>query len=94
MLTGMVGGVYGGTAVPAVTLAPGQVASAEIEGGDNPTGSAASCPTYPAFLVTAPGATGSTQITAGVAGSNLPGFQGCETITVNPVVPGIMGRSS
>jgi Protein of unknown function (DUF4232) len=93
-LDGMVGGIQSGTTIPVVTLDPGQVASAEVEGGDVPTGSATSCPTYPAFLVTLPGEADSTQITAGAAGSNLPGFQGCEAITVNPVVPGTTGSSS
>jgi len=90
-LDGMVGGIQSGTTIHVVTLDPGQVASAEVEGGDVPTGSATSCQTYLAFLVTPPGQAVSTQITAGATGSNLPGFQGCEAITVNPVVPGTTG---
>jgi len=93
-LNGMLGGVDVGTAVPVVALSPGQVASAEIEGGDSPTAPATSCPTYPAFLVTPPGETRSERITAGVAGANGPGFPGCQTISVNPVVPGSTGGLS
>ncbi len=90
-LNGMLGGVDVGTAAPDVDLGPGQVASAEIEGGDNPTLPATSCPVYPAFLVTPPDDTHSVRISAGVAGANSPGFQGCGTISVNPVVPGSTG---
>lgn len=93
-MNGMSGGVQNGTSIPVVVLAPGQVASAEIEGGDVPTGAATSCPTYPAFLVTPPGETHSAKIAAGVPGSNLPGFQGCQAISVNPVVPGTTGEIS
>lgn len=93
--SGMLGGLQNsGTPIPVVTLAPGQMASAEIEGGDNPIGAATSCPTYPSFLVTPPGETHSAQISAGVAGSGAPGFQGCGTISVNPVVQGTTGSLS
>jgi hypothetical protein len=91
-LSGMTGGLQTSGAIPVVTLAPDQVASAEIEGGDNPIGTATSCPTYPAFLVTPPGETHSAQIVAGVAGAGTPGFQGCQGVAVNPVVPGTTGR--
>lgn len=93
-LNGMLGGVYLGTTPPMVTLQPGQVASAEIEGVDHPLGSATSCPIYPAFLVTPPDETHSVTITAGVAGGDSPGFFGCVRISVNPVVPGPTGSLS
>lgn len=93
-LNGMLGGVYVGRTAPLVTLQPGHVASAEIEGVDRPLGSATSCPTYPAFLVTPPDETHSVTITAGIAGGDKPGFLGCAPMTVNPVVPGTTGSVS
>jgi len=56
-LNGMLGGVQIGSTPALVTLQPGQVASAEIEGVDHPVGTATSCPIYPAFLVTLPDGT-------------------------------------
>jgi Domain of unknown function (DUF4232) len=90
-MNGMFGGVFVGTTAPLVTLQSGQTASAEIEGGDHPVGSATSCPVYPRFLVTPPGDTHSVAITAGLAGGDRPGFFGCVPIIVNPVVPGLSG---
>jgi len=90
-MNGMFGGVFVGTTAPLVTLQSGQTASAEIEGGDHPVGSATSCPVYPGFLVTPPGGTRSVAITAGVAGGNRPEFFGCVPIAVDPVVPGSSG---
>jgi hypothetical protein len=100
---GMVGGVFEGPSIPVVTLGPGQVASAEIDGADVPVGSETSCPDYPAFLVTPPGiAEEGVRVTAGDSGSSLPGFDACtyshETyphatgIEVNPIVPGPTGE--
>jgi hypothetical protein len=92
-LTGMLGGLQNtGTPIPVVTLTPGQVASAEVEGTDNPIGTATTCTYYPSFLVTPPGETRSVQVAAGLAGSSTPGFPGCTPININPVVPGITGR--
>ena len=92
-LTGMLGGLQNtGTPIPLVTLTPGEVASAEVEGTDNPIGTAASCTYYPSFLVTPPGETHSVKVSAGLAGSSIPGFPGCTPIGVNPVVPGSTGR--
>lgn len=94
LLSGMVGGLQNNfTAVPVVTLTPGQVASAEIEGTDNPVGAATSCPNYPAFYITPPDDFDTAFVYAGVVqGSTNPGFPGCSPISVNPVVPGTTGR--
>jgi len=81
---GYLGGLPAGTTVPiVVTLAPGQAASAMVEGTDVPTGTATSCPQYPALLVTPPNTTQSVRVTAA-----LPG---CSPIEVHPVVPGVTG---
>jgi len=93
-LLGYLGGLQNNaTAAPVVTLTPGQVASADVEGTDNPVGSATSCTYYPSYLVTPPGETHSVTVSAGVVqGSNISGFPGCSPISVNPVVPGTTGR--
>jgi len=84
--SGYLGGLNPGTTTPpAVTLAPGQLASAMVEGTDMPTGTETSCPQYPALLVTPPGATQSVHVTAA-----LPG---CSPIQVHPVVPGSTGSA-
>jgi hypothetical protein len=69
----------------AVHLAPGQAASARVEGTDNPEGTARSCPTYQDLLVTPPNTTKST-----VVDTSLPG---CSPLQVHPVVPGTTGDS-
>ena len=52
---GYLGGLWNGaTTPPTVTIAPGQTASATVEGTDNPVGAATSCPSYSALLVTPP----------------------------------------
>jgi hypothetical protein len=85
-LSGYMGGLAtGATTSPIVSLAPGQSASALVEGTDVPVGSATSCPSYPALLVTPPNLTVSVQVTAG-----LPG---CSPIQIHPVVPGSSGRA-
>jgi hypothetical protein len=85
-LRGYLGGLdNGATTPPTVSLSPGQVASATVEGTDVPVGSATSCPTYPALLVTPPNLTRSVQVTAG-----LPG---CSPIQIHPVVPGSSGST-
>ena len=81
---GYLGGLPPGTTAPIVlTVAPGQAASAMVEGTDVPTGTATSCPQYPALLVTPPNTTQSVRVVA-----TLPG---CSPIEVHPVVPGTTG---
>lgn len=91
-LSGMLGGEQGGRPV-VVNLAPGQTASAEVEGTDNPVAdSQTSCTYYPDLLVTPPGTTQSVRIAVQLPGSVLAGFPGCTPLRVNPVVPGNLGR--
>jgi hypothetical protein len=94
LLSGMVGGLQNNaTSAPVVTLAPGQIGSAEIEGSDNPVGAATSCVYYPAFYITPPDDFDPAFVYAGVVqGSNISGFPGCSPISVNPMVPGTTGR--
>ena len=71
-------------AVSTVTLAPGQTASALLQAGVVPTGTATSCPSdYVALLVTSPNLTVSAQITI-----RLPA---CDGLSVRAVVPGATG---
>jgi hypothetical protein len=85
--SGYLGGLASGDVTPpVVVLAPGQSASATVEGTDNPVGTATSCPSYPELLVTPPDLTGSTRVAAG-----LPG---CSPIQIHPVVPGTTGRTT
>jgi Domain of unknown function (DUF4232) len=73
-----------------VTLPPGAAASALVDGGDNPlTGS--TCPIYPAFLVTPPGAYTSTEVPIRSPGRTFKGFPGCTGLLVQPVVAGTKG---
>ena len=89
--SGYLGGLATGTTTPpTVVLAPGQAASAMVEGIDNPQNGATSCPSYPAFLVTPPNLTQS--VTLGLTSS--PAFPGCSPIQVHPVVPGTSGQST
>jgi hypothetical protein len=90
----MVGGLQNNTtSVPVITLAPGQIGSAEIEGSDNPFGANTSCVYYPAFYITPPNDFDTAFVYARtVQGSNISGFPGCSPISVNPVVPGTTGR--
>jgi hypothetical protein len=69
-----------------VVLSPGATASALVQGSDVPTGTATSCATYAALLVTPPNATVSVKVAA-----SLPG---CAGLRVNPVVSGSTGGSS
>jgi hypothetical protein len=80
----------GATALPVVSLAPGQTASALAEGTDNPTGPQP-CPHYPALLVTPPGLTEQVQVQ--VSDLSTQGFPGCSGVEVHPVVPGSSGAS-
>jgi hypothetical protein len=72
-----------GAGPPVVTLAPGQHASAFLEGTDVPVNGATSCPTYPKLLVTPPNTTVSVLIA-----KSMPG---CTPIQIHPVVPGTSG---
>lgn len=91
-LNGYLGGLIVGATPPVVSLAPGQIASATVEGTDNPIGSATSCPFYPYLLVTPPDLTDSVRVTVTDFGRpNHPGLPGCATIEVHPVVPGSSG---
>ncbi|MGO9344714.1 MAG: DUF4232 domain-containing protein [Acidimicrobiales bacterium] len=76
-LNGYMGGA--GQSAPLVTLIPGQLASAIVEGTDNPTGTATTCTTYPKLLVTPPNTTQSVTIDM-----SMPG---CSGLQVHPVVP-------
>jgi len=92
-LMGMLGGLANGaTAPPAVTLAPGQSASAMVEGTDNPVGTATSCTYFPSLLVTPPNLTQPTKVTIALSGSTIAGFPGCSGLRVDPVVIGHAGR--
>jgi hypothetical protein len=85
-LTGMLGGLAPGvTALPRITLARGQTASAVVEGTDVPTGNETTCPTYPSLLVTAP----NTKVSVTIPQS----FPGCSGLQVHPVVPGTSGST-
>jgi hypothetical protein len=68
---------------PSVQIGPGRTASALVTGSDVATGTATSCPTYAALLVTPPNDTHSVRVNA-----RLPG---CSDLQVHPVVPGSSG---
>jgi hypothetical protein len=88
------GGQDTGTQPMTVPLGPGLVATATVEGSDNPVGTATSCPAYPSLLVTVPDETGSVVLTGvGWQGPDFatPGFPGCGPLVVTPVVPGDSG---
>ncbi len=76
-LNGYMGGA--GKSAPHVTLTPGLVASAVVEGTDVPTGNATTCPTYASLLVTPPNTTQSVPIHF-----SLPG---CSGLQVHPIIP-------
>jgi hypothetical protein len=85
-LSGYLGGLENGAVTPPIVpLLPGQSASATVEGTDVPVGSATSCPSYPALLVTPPNLTLSVRVT--------PGLPGCSPLQVHPVVPGSSGSA-
>ena len=67
----------------AISLTPGQTASAAVQGSDVPVGTATTCVSYPKLLVTPPGETHSQQVVV-----SLPG---CNGLRVGPVVAGTMG---
>jgi hypothetical protein len=85
-LSGYLGGLESGATSPQIVpLLPGQSASATVEGTDVPIGSATSCPSYPALLVTPPNLTRSVKVT--------PGLPGCSPLQIHPVVPGSSGSA-
>jgi hypothetical protein len=81
--SGYLGGLAPGKRPPAIHLAPGQRASAKVEGTDNPVGTARNCPTYRDLLVTPPDMTLGTVVDA-----SLPG---CPPLQVYPIVAGTTG---
>ena len=85
---GYLGGLQSGlTTGPTVTLTAGGEASALVEGTDVPSGSATSCPSYPAVLITPPGETHSVRLALAAP------FPGCSDLLVHPVVPGTTGSN-
>jgi hypothetical protein len=78
---GYLGGVAG--AIPVVVVDPGQMASAMVEGSDNPVNGATTCVTYAALLATPPNTSTSTRLDVS--------FPGCSGVEVHPVVPGTSG---
>lgn len=79
-------GYMGSSILTTVLLAPGAAASALVVGVDVPNGDIASCPTFPALLVTPPGSHTSTKVAL-----SMPG---CPTLQVSPVVTGTKGGLS
>jgi hypothetical protein len=85
--SGYLGGMRTGSSTPpVVTLGPGSVASAMVEGTDVPQGSAPACTTYSALLVTPPTSKKSKRITA-----RMPG---CSPLQVHPVLQGTTGSTT
>jgi hypothetical protein len=85
--SGFLGGLPPGTSsLPVIELAPGEVASALVEGTDLPTGTATTCPSLTTLVVTPPNAR---------QASRLPtGLPDCTGLAVHPVVPGTNGTLS
>lgn len=95
-INAMLGGQFEGVRPATVDLAPGQDATATVEGSDNPVDAEDTCPYYPAFEVTAPDQTRS--VTLRGVGAQGPGFTetgfpGCTPVIVTPIVPGDTGSS-
>jgi hypothetical protein len=89
--SGYLGGLTpGATTPPTLVVRPGQTDSALLEGTDVATGSATSCPSYLAALVTAPNQTVSTRLKL-VKGSSREGFPGCSPVEIHPIVKGTTG---
>lgn len=90
-LGGYMGGLLpGDIALPVVSLAPGESASAIVESTDNPIGSQ-SCLHFQALLVTPPNLTDQTRV--GIADAGMQGFPDCSGLQVHPVVAGSGGSS-
>lgn len=84
---GYMGGLRSSSAKPPlVVLGSHDVASALVEGTDNPIGDETTCPTYHKLLVTPPTSTQSATVAFGVPG--------CSRIQVHPVVPGATGSET
>lgn len=82
--SGFMGGLSAGsTTPPAVVLAPGEMASAMVEGTDNPVGGSTTCPALSGLLATAPNTRPSVHLPA------APGD--CSGLSVHPVVAGTTG---
>ena len=81
---GYLGGLASGTALPTVTLARGQRASATIEGLGFNASDGSACTGYQGFLVTAPDDTSSTHLAAAT--------DMCGELQVHPVVLGTTGQ--
>jgi hypothetical protein len=80
---GYLGGLAQGASIPELTLAPGESASATVEGlASNQDGSA--CTAYKGLLVTPPDQTVSTKL------AFTPDF--CSNLEIHPVVAGSKGR--
>jgi hypothetical protein len=78
--------LFGGTAtVATIDVAPGRTASATLEWGDNPVGTATTCTAYPTIEVTPPGTRHAVRLRM-----PLP-VQGCTGVSVLPVVAGARG---
>jgi hypothetical protein len=73
------------SSLPTVQLAPGDMASALVLSSDVPEGSATTCSTYAALLVTPPNAFQSVRVNA-----SLPG---CAGLRVGPVYRGTTGQA-
>lgn len=84
-LAGYIGGWRSGGPLPVVDLAPGDTASALLEGTNIPEGAPRSCPSYPAILVTPPDDTRSTFLSASIPG--------CSALQIHPIVPGPSGTA-
>lgn len=81
-LSGYTGGLpIGDTRLPVVVLHPGQEASSQVEGVDNPVAPATSCPTLSGLAITVPG-----RAPSPVRVPAAPGD--CRGLTVHPFVAG------
>jgi hypothetical protein len=69
--------------IPTVRLAPGETASALVEGTNVPPGNATSCTEYKGLLVTPPDETQSVRLAVTA--------NGCDGLQIHPVVPGDTG---
>jgi hypothetical protein len=87
--SGYLGGLATGrTTPPTVVLRSRQTAAALVEGDQDPQGTARSCPSYPALLVTPP----NTKTSVKVSTVDIGGMPGCTTIFVHPIVAGTTGQ--
>jgi len=84
--SGYLGGLSSGGGPPAVSLGPGQLASALVEALAFRASDGSACTAYASLLVTPPDETHSVT----VRWDN----DGCSDLQVHPVVPGLSGRAS